>query len=67
MLFQTYQEQMISCSREILESIESIRQAATKEPENLGHMVSLYYLVIEHDQTIFYLLQPTFLAKTSNT
>ena len=30
---------MISCSREILDSIEKIRKAAAKEPENLGHQV----------------------------
>ena len=35
---------MISCSREILESIEKIRKAAAKEPENLGHQVKLYVL-----------------------
>ena len=36
---------MISCSREILESIEKIRKAAAKEPENLGHQVKLYVLL----------------------
>ena len=38
-LLQNYQEQMISCSREILDAIEGIRRAAQSEPENLGHMV----------------------------
>ena len=42
-IFQSYQEQMISCSREILDSIEKIRKAATKEPENLGHQVLKHY------------------------
>ncbi|XP_052786529.1 talin-1-like isoform X4 [Mya arenaria] len=36
----SYQEQMISCSREILEIIESVKKAASSEPENLGHMVT---------------------------
>ena len=39
-ILQAYQEQMISCSREILDSIEKIRRAAAKEPENLGHQVN---------------------------
>ncbi|KAL3884759.1 hypothetical protein ACJMK2_024867 [Sinanodonta woodiana] len=35
----SYQEQMISCSREILDCIESIRTAAKGEPQNLGHQI----------------------------
>lgn len=38
--FQSYQEQMISCSREVLEIIENVKKAASREPENLGHEVS---------------------------
>ncbi|XP_060579795.1 talin-1-like isoform X4 [Ruditapes philippinarum] len=36
----SYQEQMISCSREILETIENVKKAASREPENLGHLVT---------------------------
>jgi len=32
---------MISCCREILEMIDTVKQAATREPENLGHMVGI--------------------------
>ncbi|XP_053387301.1 talin-1-like [Mercenaria mercenaria] len=36
----SYQEQMISCSREILETIENVKKAASREPEKLGHEVT---------------------------
>jgi CHASE3 domain sensor protein len=50
---------MISCSREILETveqvkreiletIEQVKRAASGEPENLGHVVSQHFSTITH-------------------
>ncbi|XP_055955771.1 talin-2-like isoform X4 [Patella vulgata] len=35
-----FQEQMINSAREILEKIDFVRNAAKREPENLGHLIT---------------------------